>query len=93
VERRAFLGAVTGGLLAAPLAAEGQEAGKVWQIGWLDITPPTTPVTRKSQDVFVQALRDRGFIEGHNVFFERRYSEGREERHTAFVYNLTRRGR
>jgi len=86
--RRTFLSAVAGGLLAAPLAADAQQAGKVWRIGWLDITPPTTPVTRKSQDAFIQALRDRGFIEGHNVFFERRYSEGREERHAAFVTEL-----
>src|SRR5215831_2590235 len=39
-------------------------------------------------DAFVQALRDRGFIEGHNVSFERRYSEGREERQAAFVTEL-----
>jgi hypothetical protein len=29
VDRRAFLGTLTGGLLAAPLATEGQQAGKV----------------------------------------------------------------
>jgi hypothetical protein len=28
--RRAFMGVITGGLLAAPLAAEAQPAGKVW---------------------------------------------------------------
>jgi len=88
ISRRAFVASLAGGLLAAPLAAEAQQAGKVWRIGWLDITPPTTPVTRKSQDAFVQALRDRGFIEGHNVSFERRYSEGREERQAAFVTEL-----
>jgi len=88
MKRRAFIASLTGGLLAAPLAAEAQQAGKVWRIGWLDITPPTTPVTRKSQDAFFQALRDRGFIEGHNVSFERRYSEGREERQAGFVTEL-----
>jgi len=35
VERRAFLGAVTGGLLASPLAVEAQQAGKVYRIGFL----------------------------------------------------------
>jgi putative tryptophan/tyrosine transport system substrate-binding protein len=30
-------------------------------------------------------LRDHGFVEGQNVIIERRYSEGREDRHTAFV--------
>ena len=88
MNRRMFLGTLAGGLLAAPLAAEAQQAGKVWRIGWLDITPPTTPAPRKSQDAFVRAMRDRGFIEGHNVSFERRYSEGREERQAGFVTEL-----
>jgi len=38
VERRGFLGAVTGGLLAAPLAVEAQQAQKVWHIGYLGQT-------------------------------------------------------
>ena len=88
MKRRAFLGAVTAGLLAAARAAEGQQPGKMWWIGWLDITPPPTPATRKSQDALVRAMRDRGFIEGHNVSFERRYSEGREERQAGFVTEL-----
>jgi ABC-type sugar transport system substrate-binding protein len=35
MDRRAFLGTLAGGLLAAPLAAEAQQAGKVWRIGLL----------------------------------------------------------
>ncbi len=35
MDRRAFLGTLTGGLLAAPLAAEGQQAGKIYRIGML----------------------------------------------------------
>ena len=33
--RRAFLAITAGGLLAAPLAAEAQQAGKVYRIGVL----------------------------------------------------------
>ena len=33
MKRRAFIASLTGGLLAVPLAAEGQQAGKVWRIG------------------------------------------------------------
>ena len=40
VTRRAFLGTLTGGLLAAPLVAEGQQVGKVWRIGVLESTSP-----------------------------------------------------
>src|SRR5216684_3360277 len=35
MERRALLVGLAGGLLAAPLAAEAQETGKVWRIGLL----------------------------------------------------------
>ena len=64
-------------LLAAPLAGEAQQAGKVYRIGWLGIIPPTTPALQRIQEAFLQGLRDHGFVEGHNVVIERRYSEGR----------------
>jgi DNA-binding NarL/FixJ family response regulator len=35
IDRRTFLGVLTGGLLAAPLAAEGQQAGHVYRVGYL----------------------------------------------------------
>ena len=81
MERRTFLAMVSGSLLAAPLAAEAQPAGKVWRIGWLGISPPSALLSQ----AFLQGLRDHGFVEGQNVIIERRYSEGREDRHTAFV--------
>ena len=40
VDRRAFLGIVAGSLLAAPLVAEAQQAGKVYRIGLLDYSAP-----------------------------------------------------
>ena len=40
MDRRAFIGTLTGGLLAAPLAAEAQPVGKVWRIGVLGFAPP-----------------------------------------------------
>jgi putative tryptophan/tyrosine transport system substrate-binding protein len=85
IDRRTFLAGTGAVLLAAPLAAEGQQAGKVWRIGWLGVTPPTSPPLQRSSEAFLQGLRDHGFVEGQNVIIERRYSEGREDRHTAFV--------
>jgi hypothetical protein len=35
MNRRSFLGILTGGLLTAPLAAEAQQAGKLWRVGML----------------------------------------------------------
>src|SRR5262245_43488395 len=88
VDRRAFLGILAGGLLTTPLAAEAQRAGKVYRIGWLGITPPTSPPLQRQLEAFVHGLRDHGFVEGQNVIIERRYSEGREDRHTAFAAEL-----
>jgi hypothetical protein len=35
VNRRVFLAALSGGLLAAALAAGAQQAGKLWRVGML----------------------------------------------------------
>ena len=35
IDRRAFLGTLAGGLLAAPLAVRGQQASRVYRIGYL----------------------------------------------------------
>ena len=39
MNRRAFF-TLTLGLVAAPLGAEGQQAGKVYRVGWLGSTNP-----------------------------------------------------
>jgi putative tryptophan/tyrosine transport system substrate-binding protein len=75
-------------LLAAPLAAEAQPAGKVFRIGWLGFALPTSPEVRALEDAFVEALRAHGFMEGQNVVIERRYEEGRAERAAASATEL-----
>jgi len=47
MNRRAFLTGLTGGLLTAPLAAEAQQAGKVWRIGFLMPGPSPTNLVGK----------------------------------------------
>jgi putative ABC transport system substrate-binding protein len=66
------------GLLAAPLAAEAQRAGKVYRIGVLSSTGP-------EQENFIWAdlrglLRERGWIEGQNLVLDWRYAEAKYER-------------
>ena len=41
MDRRAFLGWLTLGTLAAPLAAGAQQAGKVYRIGYLTVPCPS----------------------------------------------------
>ena len=81
MDRRAFLGALTGGFLAAPLAAEAQQAGKVWRIGVLAGSPPTTPEAARPWEALMLRLRELGYVEGQNLVVERRWAEGRADRY------------
>ena len=79
MDRRAFIGSLAGGLLAAPLAAEAQP-GEVFRIGVLGTSPPTDPAAVRLWGVFFHRLRELGYMEGQNLTVERRFSEGRTER-------------
>ena len=73
-------------LFTVPLAAAAQPPGKVYRIGYLGTDPP--PAHR--WDAFLDGLRERGYIEGRNLVFERRFSEGEEERFPEFAAELVR---
>jgi putative ABC transport system substrate-binding protein len=75
MDRRTFLGTLTGGLLSAPLAAEGQPAGKVWRIGLLDYSA-SDPARQEWWNAFHQQMRQLGYVEGQNVRFEPRWAQG-----------------
>src|SRR5438093_4764184 len=65
-------------LLAAPLAADAQQAGKVPRIGFLRVTSHSrTPTHLES---FRQRLRELGWVEGQNIVIDYRYAEGRVDR-------------
>jgi putative ABC transport system substrate-binding protein len=85
MDRRAFIGALTGGLLAAPLAAEAQQATTVARIGYLATNLATSPHTREA---FRQGLRDLGYVEGRNLVIEYRSAEGKRERLPALAAEL-----
>jgi putative ABC transport system substrate-binding protein len=82
VDRRAFLGTLTGGLLSAPLAAEAQSAGKMWRVGILG-NENSAP-----WEAFRRGLRDLGYVGGRNLTMESRWSEGRTERLPALAIEL-----
>jgi len=88
ISRRAFLGTMAGGLLAAPLAAEGQQqVGKLSRIGVLmnlyspDAHPP---------QALRQRLRDLGYVEGQNLVIDWRYQLGGTDRLAALAAELVR---
>jgi putative ABC transport system substrate-binding protein len=70
VDRRAFILTTAGGLLAAPLAAEGQPAGKPYRIGYLlDVAAPTNPAPS-----FRSGLNSLGYVEGRDFVMEYRWT-------------------
>ena len=93
--RRAFLATLAGSLLAAPLAAEAQQAGKVYRVGLISAANPVSemagpePVSPLGR-AFVLGLRALGYVEGQNLILERRSAEGRVERFGDIVAELVR---
>ena len=72
MDRRAFLaGAV--GVLVAPGAVEAQSVAKVYRIGLLGGSSPTSPEASHVWAAFFQGLRERGYVEGQNVVIEGRW--------------------
>ena len=65
MERRAFLGTLASGLLAAPLAAGAQQAGKVHHIGFLPAG--TSPAHRQQLDALLEGLRKLGYVQGETI--------------------------
>ena len=65
MNRRVFLSALGGGLLAPPLAAEAQQAGKVYHIGFLPAG--TSPAHRQQLDALLEGLRKLGYVQGETI--------------------------
>jgi ABC-type uncharacterized transport system substrate-binding protein len=85
MDRRRFLLTSVAGVLAAPLAAEAQQAAKVARIGYLSTNLAVNP---HIQEAFRQGLRDLGYVEGRNVVIEYRDAEEKPERLPALAAEL-----
>jgi putative ABC transport system substrate-binding protein len=87
MDRRAFLGTLAGGLLAAPLQAETQQAGKVWRIG---LVTPLSRAETDRQDGFRRGMREIGYVEGRDFVIEARFAGGQYQRIPALAEELVR---
>ena len=87
MHRREFLaGAVS--LLAPPLAAEAEQAGKVWRIGFLGVSSASDYAPYL--EAFRQGLRDLGYEEGRNIRIDYRWAQRRVERLPGLAAELVR---
>jgi putative tryptophan/tyrosine transport system substrate-binding protein len=89
VDRRRFLLSSLAGALAAPLAAEAQQPGKVYRVGILTNKASDLAEARLWQ-AFRLGLRERGWIEGQNIVLEYRWTEGNIARLPELVADLVR---
>ncbi len=78
MHRRTFLRTVAGSLLAAPLAAEAQTAGKVWRVGALGFGVPASHEEIAKHPFWV-AMKGLGWIEGQTMVVERRYGKSGDQ--------------
>jgi putative tryptophan/tyrosine transport system substrate-binding protein len=87
MRRREFI-TLIGGAAALPLAARGQQPGKLPTIGFLgadaSVFGPWTAA-------FVGRLRELGWIENRTIAIEYRWWEGRPERATELAAEFVRR--
>jgi ABC-type uncharacterized transport system substrate-binding protein len=79
IDRRTFLGTLSSGfLLAAPRAAQGQQAGRVWKVGYLTINSPDA--VRQFLGWLEAGLKDLGYVQGKDYVIESRVATARADR-------------
>ena len=77
MDRRTFLAGTGAVLLAAPLAAGTQQAGKMYRIAFLGSGSVSAQHYRG--EALRGGLRDLGCLEGKNIAIEYRWTEGRSD--------------
>jgi len=76
------------GMLAAPLPAEAQQAGKVYRIGWLGPTGRGKSEAMAYVKPFLDQLRKLGWVEGKHFLMEYRSPQGKSKRLPALAAEL-----
>jgi ABC-type uncharacterized transport system substrate-binding protein len=87
MNRRTFLCGLTLGTLAVPLAAKAQQGAKVHRVGYLSPVSANAP----GHLIFLQSLRELGYVEGENIVLEERFADGNASRLPALAADLVRR--
>jgi ABC-type uncharacterized transport system substrate-binding protein len=88
MKRREFITLLGGAAVAWPLAARAQQPARVPTIGFLGTS--TQSAWAEWTAVFVQRLRELGWVEGRTIAIEWRWAEGRGERFTEIAAEFMR---
>ena len=77
MRRRKLIFLMAGAMAVRPLAASGQQSGKVFRVGVLNAGAGTP---KPLADVSREAFESLGWFEGKNITFERRYAANHPDR-------------
>jgi putative ABC transport system substrate-binding protein len=72
------------------LAAEAQTPTRPYRVGYIQTA--TAGEQAHLTKAFEDAMRELGYVEGHNVVFERRFADGKQERLAGLAAELARLG-
>ena len=86
MKRREFISLLGGAAATWPLAARAQQPANLPTIAYVGASTAAS----RWLPVFVQRLRDLGWIEGHTIAIEYRWAEGRYERYSEIAAELVR---
>jgi putative ABC transport system substrate-binding protein len=88
MRRRDFITLIGGAAATWSLAARAQQAPKIPRIGLLIGGSPQTPEVRESFDIIRQGFAELGYVEGQNIRFEERGTDGTIDRLPAVASEL-----
>ena len=75
-------------ILSVPLAAGAEQPGKGWRIGYMSV--PSRGSAEDLIQIFLEALREHGWVERQNLLIEWRWAEGKLDRLPDFAAELVR---
>ena len=76
--------------VAWPVVARGQQAGKVWRVGFLAAGSRPASIEAGQYGGFPQGMRELGHVEGKDFVIEWRFAEGRSELFPSLAAELVR---
>jgi len=88
--RRKLLLALGAGAIAAPLACFAQPQGKLRRVGFLYFASRQSALDTGRYELFLQSMRELGYVEGRNYELVARFADGASERLPGMVEELTR---
>src|SRR4051812_4895068 len=89
MRRREVLGLMSA-VPAFPISALAQPSRRIVKIGHMESSSPSG--SPELLVAFRERLRELGYVEGQNLFLERRYAEGRSEHLPMLAAELVRSG-